>query len=338
MKLFSNIFRRIGVDLGTTRTKVWHDQQGYIFDQPTCIAVDQQVKKVVAVGQDAVDMKGRVADRIKIYHPVSEGLVSDPEIIQAFLRVVFQKVLPHSYFLRPIVMVSVPAGSHRLDRQLVVDSFYEVGAREVYLVEESLASAIGSDVPIADASGTFLFHLGGGLAEASVISFGNIVSTRYSPNAGLYTDSLLKDIFRDELGLIISDKVAEELKKTLLSLRQTQKELMVMGQDVIEGAPKEVMVSGEKLVTAITILADEYVEMLKELLESVPPELTSDIIDKGMLLTGGFASVDGLDNYLIKKLGISVSVVEDSDKTVIKGVSTALQHLELFKESLGYVT
>ncbi len=336
MKLFSNIFRRIGLDLGTTRTRIWFDSAEGIIDEPTCIAVDQEVNRVVAVGKDAFDMKGRVSQKIKIYHPVENGVIVQPAILQAFLRVLMQRVLPNSYFFRPIIMVNVSSVAQAVDRQVLVDSLYEVGAREVYVINESLAAAIGSDIPIADATGSFVFHLGGGVVEAAVISFGTLFTNQSSQKAGLYADEVIQQLVRDETSLEISRRTAERIKRNVVSLSLVEREELITGQDIVEGAPRELMVSSAVVDQAVFPLTDEYVELLRHLLEKIPPELTTDVIDKGMLLTGGLAQLSGLDQYLVKRLGVPVSVVDYPQTVVIKGIATALQHLELFKESLGY--
>lgn len=336
MIFFNQLSRRIGIDLGTTRTRVWHDQHGLMLDEATCLAVDERVGKVVAVGDEAASMKGRAPDHIQVYQPIKNGVVDDPAIAQAFLRTILQKVITYSYFFRPVVMASITSAADDIDRQTLTDVLYTVGAREVYLISQPLAAAIGAEIPIADASGSFVLHLGGGVVEGGIISFGSLVAAESINQAGQYADELIQRYLEQEKSLLVSLQVAEVIKQKLTSCGERKAEKLISGQDILTTAPKEVLIDAKLVSQALAGLAAHYADLMKRVIEKIPPELTSDVIDKGMLLTGGWAHWHGLDSYLVKQLGVSVSVVEEPDKVVIKGVATALQHLELFKESLGY--
>lgn len=335
--IFKPIFSKIALDLGTTRTRIWQDEAGLVIDEPTCLAIDQRIKKVVAIGQDASDMSGRVAKYIQVYYPMESGLVDNGEILRAYLKALLQKVIPKTYFFRPIMIASVAACATQVDRQSVVDILYSVGAKEVYLMPQPLAAAIGADVPIADASGSFVLHLGGGVVEGGVISFGSLVSSKSDRYAGKYIDQTVVQLVKEKKQMQISLKEAETLKKELMSLAGKEDSQLSVGQDLVEVAPKEIMLEASLFTPLAEELADRYVALMKNLLESIPPELTTDVIDKGMLLTGGLAQLHGLDTYLVGKLGVFASVVEEPDQVVIKGLATALKHLDLFKESLGYM-
>lgn len=332
-----SLFRKIGIDLGSSRIRIWHEQTGLVIDEPSCIAIDERAEKVVAVGKEAALMTGRVSKHIHVYYPFEKGMVDDLQMARSFLAVFLQKVLPHSYFFRPIVIASIPASAQEIDRKVLTDLLYQIGAREVYLVSQPLAAAIGADVPIADASGSLILNLGAGVVEGGMISFGNSVATQYSTKAGNYFDKQIQKKIKEKFSLNISINTAQDIKHHLLSLDDNQKKLLISGQDVVSMAPKEIKISSADLSQLTEQVATIYVDLMQKLLSLVPPELTSDVIDKGILLTGGMAELDGLDTYLVGKMGVPVSVVENSDQCCIRGLSTIIEHLDLFKESLGYL-
>lgn len=337
MKLWQQLWRLVGVDLGSTRTRVWVVGEGLVLDEPSFIAVDQRNQKVIAIGQDALDLSGRVPEHIKLYQPVQQGNIEYPEVMVAYLKVLFQKVMRTSVFFRPTMMVSLPAQSDAFARQTAIDVLYQAGAREVFTIAQPLAAAIGAGVPIADTSGSFVLQMGGGLLEGGVISLGSLVASETRRQGGFQLDLWLQETVRQDLALEISLEQAKRLKHQVATLLDVPRTQLVSGQDLAQGIPREQELSSEALHPAVAQLAELSVELVKKLLEKIPPELTSDLIDKGMLLSGGLAQLQGLDQYLVQRLGVSVSVIEEPELAVIKGVGTALEHLELFKESLGYV-
>lgn len=341
MKLpfISQLAQVVGLDLGTSYTRIWTDREGIVLTEPTCLTVDERTNKVVAVGEEAVAMEGRVGSSVKLYRPIQHGKLYDMEIARALLKVFLQRVLKSSSFFRPVMMVSVPASSTEVDRTAMTELLYSVGAREVYTISQPLAAAIGAGVPIADASGSFILQMGSGIVEAGIISLASLVKFESTQLAGRAADVRIQNQVRDEAGLAIGLETAEELKRTLGTLLPGDaKTELVTGQDVIESSPKEVKLSSAQIRPPLVKLAAQYETMLKKLFSQIPPELTADVIDKGMLLSGGFGQLNGLDLYLVSHLGIPVAVVEEPHLTTIKGIATALEHLDLFKESLGYKT
>jgi rod shape-determining protein MreB len=333
----SQIVQTVGIDLGSSQTRIWTNTDGIVLEEPTCIAIDATTKKVLAAGDEAKAMEGRVGKQIIVSWPVQNGSLYDLDVARALLRVFLRKVLKSSSFIRPIMMVSVPAASTDLDRAAINELFYSVGARQVYTISQPLAAAIGSGVPIADASGSFILHMGSGRVEAAIISLGSLIAHESTPVAGSAADATIKVAIREAASLTISLETAEKLKKKIGSISGLpQRELLVTGQDVVGFSPKEVRINSTQLQPALHLLATRYERMLKHMFARIPPELTADVIDKGMLLSGGFGQVGGLDSYLVNQLGIPVSVVENPAQSVIKGIGTALEHVELFKESLGY--
>ena len=335
----SQLTQAIGLDLGSSRTRIWTTRDGLVLDEPTCLAVDDRTNKVVAVGQEAIEMQGRVSSSVSLYHAVQKGRLHDLDVARALLRVFLQRVMKSGSFFRPAMMVSLPAASTEIDQVAMTELLYSVGAREVYTISQPLAAAIGAGVPVADTSGSFILQVGSGLAEAGIISLASLVNSESYYQAGAAADLRIRNRVRDEAGLDISLEAAERLKQRIGSLiTSVDKEQLVTGQDLIESSPKEVKISSAQIRPPLLKLATQYEMMVKKLFAQIPPELTTDVIDKGMLLSGGFSQLQGLDVFLVNHLGIPVTVVEEPDLAVIKGIGTALEHIDLFKESLGYRT
>lgn len=337
MDIFSRVTPKVGIDLGTTRTRIWSNEAGFMVDEATSIAVDRQTGKVVAVGDEAAAMQGRVGEAIAVYQPIQQGEMTDQDLTQAFLRVLLQRVFTTATFFRPLVMVSVPAQLSSAKREVVVESVFAVGAKEVFTMSQPLAAAIGAGVPIADASGTFVFHLGGGVVEAAVISLGSVVIDDSSSNAGAALDQKIMLAVKQQQGLIISARTAEMLKQMVVSLDQhSTRQFLTSGQDAHRGSPKEVLIEASMLEPVIKPVALHFQQLLQRLLSDIPPELTVDVIDKGLLLTGGLAQLHGLSEFLVESLGVPVAAVDEPAKAVIKGLATTLEHIDEFRDSLGY--
>jgi rod shape-determining protein MreB and related proteins len=334
---FTELTRKIGIDLGTARTRIWSDRDGVVVDQPSVVAVEKSTNRVIAVGDDAAAMIGRVNPEISLHFPVQQGKLYDSDVAQAMLRVWLQQVMHSRYFFRPVMMVSLPANSTQATRQVTADLCHAAGAREVYTISQPLAAAIGAGVPIADASGSFVMQLGAGCVEAAVISLGSIVLSESITQAGSEIDKHLQRYIKENLGLLISLKTAEKLKLQVATLlEKTGRKMLITGQDEAATSPKELEVTAEQIQAPILEYAGLQLACLKRLLSKLPPELTVDIIDKGMLLSGGLSGLHGLEAFLTSELGVPVAIVEDPKSSVIKGVGLALSNLSLFKESLGY--
>jgi rod shape-determining protein MreB len=335
--LFKQINRRIGIDLGSTRIRIWSELDGIVVDEPSYIAVDETLGKVVGVGKEAQDMIGRVSGNVTVSQPIKNAMIQDLPLVNAMLRVFLQKIIHSPYFFRPTMMVSVPSTLTEVEKRAMTDMFYALGAREVFFIDQVLAAAIGAGVPIADASGSFLLQLGGGIVEGGIISLGSLVATESTDLAGQHLDENIQRIVRKEKLLNVGSRAAEHMKMKLGSaLENAQQEMQVTGQDVLQTIPKEMVIDSATISPAILQLLEKYVQLVKRLFEKIPSELTTDIIDKGMLLSGGMAQLDGLDVFLLSRLGVSVSVVDTPQLSVIKGISQVLENLELFKQSVGY--
>lgn len=335
--VLDSLNQTIGLDLGTTRTRIWVAGQGVVLDEPTCLAVDSRSQKVLAVGEEAQAMTGRVSQPITLHYPIQKGHVYDMDAGRALLKVFLQKVLKSRAFFRPIIMASLPASATQAQRVAMVELLYSVGAREVYTIAQPLAAAIGAGVPIADASGSFIVQMGSGVVEAAVISLASLIRFEATHMAGDAADNAIKQAVRKKLNLHISLETARKVKQRVVAVgAEVQKEMLVTGQDAMESSPKEVNLETAMLQDVIHQFVSEYERMLKQLFVTMPPELTADVIDKGMLLSGGWAQLSGFETHLVSTLGIPVSVVDTPEQTVIKGIALALENLDLFKQSLAY--
>lgn len=336
--LFQRMFQKVGIDFGSSRIRVCTDTNGIISDQPSCIAVDSVNNQVIAIGDEAASMSGRVDPRIEIHWPVKNGVLHDATTAGALLKVLLQPIFRSALLYGPVVMASVPGSSTEAQKESMSALLYDLGAREVYTIAQPLAAAIGSGVPIADASGSFILHLGEGQIEAAVISLGTMVSCESNLYAGDFLKQHLKLAVSNGRSLRISDAMATQLIHRVASAkRDFLGEKLVTGKDLASGNPKEVAISSTEISAAVNSMVSRSERSIQKLLSRIPAELTVDVIDKGLLLSGGLSQLHGLDSYLIQSLGMPVAVVDKPDLAVISGIETALQHLEEFKESLGYI-
>ncbi len=331
----------VGVDIGTTRVRMWTKQKGFLIDEPTCIAFDQRAGKVLAVGQEAYEMVGRVSKNIVVTFPFQSGVLVDENAASALLKVLFQRIFPSLAFLQPVVGVSLSSVAAQAEREGLVRALTTIGAHEVYVIDQTLAAAIGSGVPIADASGSFVLHMGGGVIEGGMIALGSLVEVRAMNHAGEYLDMNIARQVRQEKQLVISQKQAEVIKKSIGSAGSSadgneDKKLLISGRDKTSGVPQEVYISPGVVSEVIWDVCQQSVELMKDVFTQIPPELTSDVLDKGILCTGGLANLHGMEAFFTQKLGVPLFVVDKPEQAVIKGIAQILENLELFKRSLAY--
>ncbi len=331
---FIKVNKKIGIDLGSSQTRVWVEGMGVVFTAPSCVAVEGS--KVVTIGEEAREMSGRVSSDIRVVYPVQEGVVYDDKLLKSFLQMVISQALKKVWLLNPIIMVTVPASSTQADREIVTKVMYQLGASSVYTIAQPLSASIGSGVSIADASGSFILHLGSGVAEGVVISLGSIIALSSSNFAGDRLTQKIILFLKKQFLIQISSEVAEKILHQCVSINpKLVKEMMVSGFDIESESPKEIKLLSTDLAIVIQEFLDSLENLLQSLLSKMPPELTVDVIDKGLLVSGGLANLVGLDDYFISKLGISVSTVDEPDTVAILGVGLALEHLSLFEKSLG---
>ncbi len=333
----SGINRKIGIDFGSEHIRIMVEGIGLVADEPSRIAVHGKSGKVLAVGEDARAMEGRVQAPIQIVKPVQEGVIYDHKAAAALVQALLQRTFPRSPLISPVFMASISGSAEPADHQILNELLYDMGAREVYVISAPLAASIGAGVPIADASGCFLFHLGESVAEAAVIALGSSVKHEFSINAGGMMRQTIQTLAKKKLGIVISSEMAEQILMHVVTAEPTRnREQLISGSDLATTSPTELIVHSQDFRTEIMVFVEQYVHLLRDLLTNLPPELTVDVIDKGLLLSGGLGQLDGLDQYLVSALGIPVSVIDHPSRAVISGIQTALKHLDEFKTSLGY--
>lgn len=332
-KLFSN---DIGIDLGTANTLVYLKGHGIVINEPSVVAVNQKTNQIVAVGIKAKDMLGRTPGHIKAIRPLVDGVISDFEVTEEMLSYLINKADKMApKFMRPRVVVGVPSGITNVESRAVYDAARSAGAREVYLVEEPMAAAIGIRMPIKDPVGSMIIDIGGGTTDIAVISLGGIVKSKNLKIAG---DKLNTDIItymRDEFKILVGEKTAEMVKIAIGSvIPGNYMETEVRGRDLLTGLPREVVVTDSDIREAISSSIKELVEGVKDVLENTPPEILSDIMRQGITLSGGGALIPGLDRLLQNVLKIPVYVVDDPLSAVARGTGVILDDIDSYKEVL----
>jgi rod shape-determining protein MreB len=327
---------KIGIDLGTANTLVYVPKKGIIINEPTVVAISLTDNKVLAVGQEAKEMLGRTPETIVASRPMKDGVIADYRVTEAMLRYFINKALGNIRFFRPEVMISVPGGITSTERRAVLDAAQAAGAKSAFVIKETVAAAIGAGIPIAEARGNLVIDIGGGTTDVAVLSLGGIVNSTSVRVAGNKLDQSIIDFVRRKHGLAIGDRTAEEIKITIGSaVRLAEEELMeVKGRDMITGLPKTVNVSTNEVVDAVADDMVEIVRAIKTVLQETPPELASDIIDKGMVLTGGSAQLRNLDHYIAQSLSVPCFVAEEPLLCVAKGTGVAVENLDSYKKSV----
>lgn len=331
------ISKRLGIDLGTANSIVWLSGEGIVLNEPTVVAVSVRDGKVVAVGKEAREMLGRTPDTIRASRPMRDGVIADYVVTEAMLRFFIQKVIGKAFWFKPEVMICVPAGCTQVERRAVLDATLSAGAKNAYLIDEPLAAAIGAGVPIGEASGNMVLDVGGGAAEVAVISLGGVVASKSVRVAGNKIDESISYYVKRKYNLIIGDQTAESVKIKIGSATKLTKEekMMIRGRDNITGLPREVEITSTEITQAISKPLSQIVGVVKAVLEEVPPELSSDIIDKGIVMTGGTSTFRNLDALLTEEVGVPCHVAEDAILCVAKGTGKALENLDLYKRTLA---
>ena len=332
-----NIFKRkLGIDLGTANTLVYVPGRGVVLNEPSVVAVSEYDKKVLAVGLEAKEMVGRTPDNIVAYRPMRDGVIADYRITEAMLRYYIGKALGRWNIWKPEVLVSVPAGVTSTERRAVVEAAIRAGARNAYVVKEPILAAIGAGVPINEARGHMIVDIGGGTTDVAVISLGGIVSANSVKCAGDKLDQAIADYIKKTYNLAIGDKTAEEVKMKVGSAITLDEELTtrIKGRDFLTGLPRSAEISTGEIVKAIDRELRTMIRAIKDVLQETPPELASDIIDQGILMTGGSSQLRGLPELVYRRIGVKAALAEDPLYCVVKGTGIALEHLDAYKRSI----
>lgn len=330
MSFFS---RKIGIDLGTANTLVFVPGRGVVLNEPSVVAISVEDNRILAVGAEAKTMIGRTPDAIVAYRPMKDGVIADYKVTEAMLRYYMRKALGSWSLVKPEVLISVPAGVTSTERRAVIEAAVKAGAKSAYVVKEPILAAIGAGIPIYEAKGHMIADLGGGTTDVAVISLGGIVSSISVKCAGNRIDESITDYVKKTYNLAIGDKTAEDIKINIGSALPVDEELSmnIKGRDLISGLPRSVEVKTNDIVKAISKELREVVKAVKDVLQETPPELAADIIDQGIIMTGGTSSLRNLPELLLRRVGVKAYLAEDPLFCVAKGTGIALEHLNAYK-------
>ncbi|MFH1790624.1 MAG: rod shape-determining protein [Candidatus Omnitrophota bacterium] len=328
--LFSN---DIGIDLGTSSTLVYSKNQGIVLCEPSVVAIQAGTSKVLAVGEEAKRMLGRTPGNIVAIRPMKSGVIADFEITEAMLRYFIKKVHNSRRMVRPRMVIAIPSGITEVEKRAVKDSALHAGAREVYMIEEPVAAAIGVGLPIQEPSGNMIIDIGGGTTEMAVISLAGIVFAKSIRVAGDDMDDAITNYLKKTYNLMIGERTAEEIKIKIGSAYPLDEEmtLEVRGRDLVAGLPKMITVSSEEIREALTEPITQIVEAVRITLERTPPELSADLIEKGLILAGGGALLRGLDKIVAEETGLPVHVADDPLTAVALGTGKALSEIKYLR-------
>jgi rod shape-determining protein MreB len=330
------IKKRIAIDLGTANTVVWVVGEGIVTNEPTVVAISAEDNRVVAVGEDAKKMLGRTPETLIASRPMREGVIADYQVTEAMLKYFIGKVGGASRFVKPEVMVCVPAGCTQVERRAALDATLGAGAGKAYLIDEPLAAAIGANIPVSAPSGHMIVDMGGGSAEAAVISLGGVVVSKSVRVSGNKVDEAVQAYLKKKHNLIIGDQTAENLKIKIGSATPLTKEenFEISGRDQVFGLPRSVTLSSNEIAEAIRPTLLQIIGAVKGVLEDTPPELAADIIDKGIVMSGGTALLRNFDQLVTQETGVPAHVAEEPMLSVVKGTAIVLENLELWKRSV----
>ena len=328
--------KHIGVDLGTVNVLVYVKGKGIVLCEPSMVAIAVNDNKIVAVGEEARAMMGRTPENIEVMRPMRDGVIANYVVTEAMLRYFIGKVCGRFRLFRPIVMVTVPVGVTSVEKRAVHEAAVQAGGKEAHLIPEPLAAAIGAGLPIGTPTGNMVVNIGGGTTESAVISMNGIVVSSSVRVAGDEMNEAIITYVRKKYNLVIGEPTAEEVKFQIGSAMPLEEELImdVQGRDQVVGLPKTIQISSGEVTEAITETLTAIVGVVRAVLEKTPPELASDIIDRGMMLVGGGALLRNLDRLLTKETGVPCSVAEDAMSCVAKGAGRALENYHVLKRSM----
>ena len=332
----SFISPKLGIDLGTANTLVFVPGRGVVLNEPSVVAISQVDKKILAVGFEAKDMIGRTPGEIIAYRPMKGGVIADYRVTQAMLRYFISKAMGRFNLFKPEVMVSVPTGVTSTERRAVVEAAIRAGARNAYVVKESVLAAIGAGIPIHEARGHMVIDIGGGTSDVAVISLGGIVASISVKCAGDRLDHTIADYIKKTYNLGIGDKTAEDIKIQIGSAVPLEEELVmtVRGRDFISGLPRSFELKSNDVVKAIGKDLREIIKAIRDVLQETPPELAADIIDQGIIMTGGTSQLRNFPELVLRRTGVKAVVADNALFCVANGTGIALNHLDTYKKAV----
>lgn len=327
---------RLGIDLGTTNVLVFVPARGVVLNEPSVVAVSTGTNKVLAIGAEAKQMIGRTPDTIQAYRPMKDGVIADYRVTEAMLRYFMKRALPKWNIWKPTVLISVPAGVTSTEKRAVIEAAVKAGAGDAYVVKEPILAAIGAGIPIQEPQGRMVVDMGGGTTDVAVISLGGIVASTSVKVAGNALDRAIIDYIKKQYNLAIGDKTAEEVKIKVGAAVPMNEELSmsVKGRDLVSGLPRTVEMRTNEIVQAMNRDLREMMNAIRKVLQETPPELASDIIDNGIILTGGTAQLRHMPELVFRRTGVSAKLAQDAYFCVARGTGIALKHLDTYKKSI----
>ncbi len=334
--MFGIFSEDLGIDLGTANTLVCVKNKGVVLDEPSVVSINTRTKDIIAVGGEAKKMIGRTPSSSEAIRPLKNGVIADYEITEKMLREFYKRVHKRTFLSSPKVVICVPAGVSQVERRAVIDVTLEAGAREAYLIEEPMAAAIGAGLNIFNPEGNLIIDVGGGTTEIAVISLGGIVRTSSLKIAGDSFDLAIVNYIRQRHDLLIGEKTAEDIKIKIATAITGDEEITyeVSGRNILNGLPKDIIVSSFEIQEAISDLVKKIIEEIKSVLEKTPPELSSDIKRRGVILTGGGAGIRGLDQSIADGIQLEVTASTNPLSCVVNGIEILLQNFDEYKNVL----
>ncbi|QJW45285.1 rod shape-determining protein [bacterium BFN5] len=335
-KLFGSLSRDMGIDLGTANTLVHVKGRGIVLREPSVVAIQRDTGEVLAVGEEAKQMIGRTPGNIVAVRPLKDGVIADFDVTQAMLKYFIRKAMDTKSFIRPRVVVGVPSGVTEVEKRAVIDATIQAGAREAYLIEEPMAAAIGAGLPVHEPTGNMVVDIGGGTTEVAVISLGGIVTSRSIRIGGDEMDEAIVQYIKRTYNLMIGERTAEEVKITVGAAiaPEVDESMDIRGRDLVTGLPKTLTIRAREVQQALSEPVSGIIEAVKVTLEKTPPELASDIMDRGIVMTGGGSLLRGLDVLLSKETGMPVHIADEALSCVGEGTGRALESIDLLKRVL----
>jgi rod shape-determining protein MreB len=330
------LIKKIGIDLGTTNSLVYVPKRGIVINEPSVVAVSAIDKKILAVGVEAKEMLGRTPDTIIAVRPMKDGVIADYKTTAAMLRYFVNKSLGGVRLFRPEVMVAVPAGITSTERRAVIDATIAAGAKAAYIIKEPIVAAIGADIPIGSPSGHMIIDIGGGTSEMAVISLGGIVASTSVRIGGNRFDAAIAEYIRRKYNLAIGERTAERIKIDIGSAMYMEERLHeeIRGRDAVTGLPKTITVTSDDITDAIQAELEGIVQAVKDVLHKTPPELSADVIDKGIIMSGGSSLLRNIDQLITQVTGVPAYTADEALFCVAKGTGIALENLESYKRSI----
>jgi len=328
--------RKIAIDLGTTNSLVYIPKKGIVINEPSVVALQASDNKIMAIGKEAKEMLGRTPDSIIAAHPLQEGAIANYKISETMLKNFVNRVSGRIRLIKPEIMISTPAGITSTERKAVIDACISAGAKQAYLIKQPIAAALGAGIPIATSSGNMIIDIGGGTSEVAVIALGDIVVSSSVRVGGDKLDNAISNYIRKKQNLIVGRQTAEQVKINIGSAIPTKEklEIEISGSNSITGLPESIIINSGDIAKAVKGPLLEIINTVKEVLQNTPPELASDVMDKGIVITGGGARLRNIDSLLTKVTGVPCEVAEEPELCTVKGCGIALDHLEAYKRSI----